>query len=224
MPLLLSLAALLLLAVLATRGRSAVPHGRGLVLGRVTTTPRDLPPPTPPGNGSRLNTLVGLGATTVLLIALAAVLIAGAMTVTLVASLRWRRRIRFRRSHVPTDGDPGAGTGDDVTLALVRGARSALTLLRQRTGGPPEDAVQQAWLALERAAADCGTTRRPEQTATEFTSALLDAHTVDRGSVATLRRLYQRARFGRPGSVTEVDARLAVDALDRIAAGLEVAR
>lgn len=224
MPLLLSLAALLLLAVLATRGRSAVPRGQGLVLGPVTTTPRSAPPPPPAGRGGPLSTIIGLGATTALLIALAVVLVASAMTLSLVASLRWRRRIRLRRSHLPADGDPGSESGTDVTLALVRGARSALALLRQRPGGPPEDAVQQAWLALERAAADCGTVRRPEQTSTEFTAALLGAHTVDRGSVATLRRLYQRARFGQPGTVTETDARVAVAALDRIAAELEVAR
>jgi hypothetical protein len=84
--------------------------------------------------------------------------------------------------------------------------------------------VQEAWLALEEAAAECGTARRPDQTPTEFTGAVLAGHDVDPMALATLRGLYQRARFGLPGSVTEADVATAITALDRIATTLAGAR
>jgi hypothetical protein len=220
LPLLASLAALLLLAVLAARGRSAVPHGPGLVLGQLTATPKSVPPQPPALDGRQLQTVVGLSASALLVIALVALLVSGSMVFVLLGSIRLRRRSRLARRSLP--GDPAAGGESDgeLTLSLLRGTRSALALLRQRTGGPPADAVQEAWLALERAAAEHGTTRRPEQTSTEFTEAVLAAHAVDRPALTTLRGLYQRARFGQPDTVTEADAEAAIAALDRIATAL----
>jgi Domain of unknown function (DUF4129) len=218
-PALLALAALLLLAVLATRGVSAVPHGNGLVLrgttnGTLTTVP--------PGRGiGHLNPALIAGASTFVALVLVACLIAGVMILAAVASVRLRRRrVALRHDGAPDEDFEGRDAG--AAMVLLRGARAAVARLRRRAGGPPADAVQQAWLVLEEAAAESGTARRPDQTSTEFTGAVLAAHDVDPGALVTLRTLYQRARFGRPDAVTEADADRAVDALDRIADTLTV--
>jgi hypothetical protein len=221
LPMLLSLAALLLLAVLATRGRSAVPRGRGLVLGALpTTTPHGVTQHVRTPKAPRLSPALGIGLSTGIVIALVAFLFGLVMVLLLLASLRLRRRRRLRLEPQPEHGEQAAGGDAGAGLTLLRGTRSALARLRQRAGGPPSDAVQQAWLALESAAAGSGTERRPDQTSTEFTSAVLAAHAVDQVALATLRGLYQRARFGLPDSVTEADAEAAIAALDRIAATL----
>jgi hypothetical protein len=216
---LLALAALLLLAVLATRGASAVPHGNGLVVrgstnGTLTSSP--------PGRaGGHLNPALLAGASTFVAIVLVACLVAGVMILGAVASVRLRRRrIALRRDGAADEEFEGRDAG--AAMVLLRGARAAVARLRRRAGGPPSDAVQQAWLVLEEAAAESGTARRPDQTSTEFTGAVLAAHDVDPGAMATLRTLYQRARFGRPDAVTDADADRAVDALDRIADTLTV--
>ncbi|HEX4703490.1 MAG TPA: DUF4129 domain-containing protein [Pseudonocardiaceae bacterium] len=217
LPILLSLAALLLLAVLATRGGSAVPHGNGLVVrgggdnGRITSFG--------PAGGhvpTKLNTMVTAGLSSVLAIVLVAYLVAAVMVVVALASLRWRRARKLLLRGAPAE-DLSDGRDATTAVVLLRGARAALVRLRQRAGGPPSDAVQQAWLVLEEAAAEGGTARRPDQTSTEFTGAVLTEHDVDPAALATLRALYQRARFGHPDMVTEADAEAAIDALDRIA-------
>jgi hypothetical protein len=218
---LLALAALLLLAVLATRGASAVPHGNGLVLRGSSDGHLS-------GGGSGGRTPVGhvnevllAGASTFVALVLLACLVAGVMILGALASVRFRRRrLALRRAGAEDEEFDGKATA--AAMVLLRGARAALARLRQRAGGPPSDAVQQAWLVLEESAAECGTARRPEQTSTEFTGTVLAAHDVDPGALSTLRVLYQRARFGRPDSLTERDAERAVDALDRIADTLTV--
>jgi hypothetical protein len=219
-PALLALAALLLLAVLATRGASAVPHGNGLVVRGNSQGQLTSGPPGPTG-AIRLNPVLLAGASTFVALVLLGCLVAGVMVVLAVASVRVRRRrIVLRRDGVADDEVDGRDAA--AAMVLLRGARAALARLRQRAGGPPSDAVQQAWLVLEEAAAESGTARRPEQTSTEFTGAVLAAHDVDPGALVTLRTLYQRARFGAPDAVTEADADRAVDALDRIADTLTV--
>ncbi|MGB2558106.1 DUF4129 domain-containing protein [Cellulosimicrobium cellulans] len=83
----------------------------------------------------------------------------------------------------------------------------------------PHDAGVAAWVALEHAAARAGTRRDPAQTPTEFTTAVLTSTPADPHAVATLRRLYHRARFGEnPLGTTDLDA--ARHALTRIATDL----
>lgn len=219
-PALLALAALLLLAVLATRGASAVPHGNGLVV-RGNSQGELSSGPAGQTEAGHLNAALLAGASTFVALVLLACLVAGVMILAAVASVRLRRRrIALRRDGAADDEVDGRDAA--AAMVLLRGARAALARLRQRAGGPPSDAVQQAWLVLEEAAAESGTARRPEQTSTEFTGAVLAAHDVDPGALATLRTLYQRARFGRPDAVTDADADRAVDALDRIADTLTV--
>jgi hypothetical protein len=173
----------------------------------------------PPKVGGNLDTVLGVGISTVIVIALVAYLIGVILFVALLATLRrHRRRLDLHRTATPAETDGGAD--GETARMLLRGTRSALARLRQRAGGPPSDAVQRAWLALEEAAAEGGTGRTPDQTPTEFTGAVLAAHDVDRTAVDTLRGLYQRARFGTPNAITESDAEAAIEALDRIAATL----
>ncbi|HEX3590969.1 MAG TPA: DUF4129 domain-containing protein [Pseudonocardiaceae bacterium] len=223
LPLLLSLAALLLLTVLVARGGSAVPQGTGFL-----TAPTSNPPlhlhvnPLQGRNLGKLNPVVGITLSSEIALALVVALFGLAMAMLMLTSIRVRRRRRFDEPAV--DGDDGLLVpGGDLAM-LLQGTRSALAWLRQRAGGPPGDAVQQAWLALEEAAAESGTARLPQQTSTEFTAAVLAAHRVDPDALATLRGLYQRARFGEPDSVTEADAELAIAALDTIAETLAARR
>lgn len=222
LPLLLSLAALLLLAVLVARGRSAIPVSTGLLRAAPTTVPRTqhvVPQNTDLG---RLDPVLGVGLSVELAIALVALLFGLATAILLLGTIRLRRR--RRTTVVVSDDAQGLSVdGPDVAL-LLRGARSALLRLRRREGGPPGDAVQEAWLALEQAAEESGTARRPEQTSTEFTTALLAAHQVDRAALDTLRGLYQRARFGAADAVTEADAQAAVVALGTIVHTLAAGR
>jgi hypothetical protein len=218
-PALLALAALLLLAVVATRGASAVPHGKGLVVrgsdqGTLSSPGR----PQPVGH---VNDVLLAGVSSFVALVLIACLVGMVMILGTVATVRLRRRRRVVRQEGAGD-EEFDGRGVAAAMVLLRGARAALVRLRQRAGGPPSDAVQEAWLVLEEAAAESGTARRPEQTSTEFTAVVLAAHDVDRGALATLRTLYQRARFGRPDAVTDADAERAIDALDRIADTLTV--
>jgi hypothetical protein len=219
-----SLAVLLLLAVLTARGRSAVPKGQGLLIngGLVTPTNHD-PPLIKPPSSPRINPVLGIGLSTIIAVALVAFLFSMVSVLLMIRLNRGRRRRRQSRPAVPAHEPVGAGE-PELAMVLLRGTRSALELLRGRSGGPPSDAVQAAWLALEEAAAESGTTRHPHQTPTEFTGAVLAAHAVDRAALAALRGLYQRARFGRSESVTEADADTAVSALERIAHDLAAGR
>lgn len=220
LPVLLALAGLLLLAVVASRGGSAVPRGNGLVIRAGDTPQVTLPAGTTSGQ-VHLNSAVTAGLSTIMALALVAYLILMAAIVVMLASVRLRRARRSALRGGPADEET-EGKYATSAVVLLRGAKAALRQLRQRAGGPPSDAVQQAWLVLEESAAECGTARRPEQTSTEFTGTVLAAHDVDPGALSTLRVLYQRARFGRPDSLTEWDAQRAVDALDRIADTLTV--
>jgi hypothetical protein len=211
LPLLLSLAALLLIAVVVAHGRSAVTHGRGLVLTPAPPRQQSVTQPVQrlPGSGGEAASVAGISIG-VILVLLAVVLMAAA----LIGMVERRRRVRLR-GRSSGDLEPADDAPEITARALLRGARYALAELR-RTTGPPSDAVQRAWLAMETAAGECGTARDPAQTPTEFTSVLLSAHEVDPTAVTTLLTRYQRARFGDPDSVTSADADAAETAIDRI--------
>lgn len=211
-----AVAGLLLLAVVVARGSSAVP-----------SAPRDVdvewePPPLTHA-GSQANEPAGDSArndmaeftdepdrirTGVLVVVLVLVLVAVSLVVL--------RTLRRRRRRVWV-GIPGA---DEVEAAmparLRRAAEHARTTLAARTGGPPDDAVVAAWLTLEEAAEAEGAGRLPHETPTEFTVTLLGRYTTDEPALDELRALYQRARFGPPGDVGEVDVQRATDLLDRV--------
>ncbi|WP_285503924.1 DUF4129 domain-containing protein [Actinokineospora sp. NBRC 105648] len=211
LPSLLVVAAFLVLAVVAARGESAIPAGPGLA------ARPDPPPPPPPRateatEGNPLLDLINGISTGVLLVLIAAMLLIGlAGLLATLAGVR-RRRVRLARPEFERADTPEATTGA-VAHALATAAQAARLELSRRDG-TDADAIITAWLTLERAAATLGTPRAAHQTPTEFTEAVLSAHTPDATALKILRTCYHRARFA--DTVTEADTAAATDALTRI--------
>jgi hypothetical protein len=212
-----AVAALLLFAVVAARGKSAVPGSL-----------RDVP--LERGTGERVSSggvTLDDGATDLDIVdelqLVQAALVIAAMILLLIAFAAFVRRLQRMRRR-PLRLGVGVGEAEEeigvleptMRARLRRAAQQARNDLAARPGGLLSDAVVAAWLRLEEAAAHEGAGRAPHQTATEFTTALLSRYAADESALTELRELYQRARFGPPGHVTEADADAAVDALDRI--------
>lgn len=207
LPVLLSVAAFLLLAVVAARGSSGIPRGTpelGLGLGSDAGDPPFGVPPI-----SSEPVAYGVGA--LVIVVLAAVLFGFAMVLVALSSIRFYRRKRTRVRVVLADETV---TGNESWLTDA--SRRALVQMDRKIGGPPSDAVIAAWVELEESAARTGIERQPHQTPTEFTAAVLAGQNADEKALRTLRRLYHRARFGKPGSITEDDASQARRALETI--------
>lgn len=133
---------------------------------------------------------------------------------------RWLWQRRPRRAVLieerPDTTPAGVIAAEPDLPALVRGADAAERILAE-TGGVPRDLVLRCWLALEEAAMASGVPRRPSDSPTEFTGAVLRSTQADRSSVDTLLRLYHRARFS-DHEVTDDDVRTARTAVIRLAA------
>ncbi|MEV0679950.1 DUF4129 domain-containing protein [Actinosynnema sp. NPDC050436] len=207
--------AALVVVAIAASGTSPVPYA--------DTGPRGEVAPTlvPSQRQSDLNDIAPSDAGGSL-VAVFLVLVVAALVVVvgLLITVRLPRRRRRGVGRAAEAADSGAESAPDL---LVRGAREALEELRTRTGGPPRDAVVLSWLRLEQAASETGAARRPAETPTEFTGALLARHRVDEQATGALRAAYQRARFG-TAEVTDADARTAEDALERIVRDLGATR
>jgi hypothetical protein len=151
----------------------------------------------------------------------------GLLLAALVALAVYRLLRRLRAAWRPDESEvePGVMEADVPSEAVsVDLASLATALARARAHleghAEPSDAVVAAWVALEDEAALQGTARQPFQTATEFTSVLLQHSPAPPDAVATLRELYHRARFtSRP--VTAKDVLRARDALDRITQAID---
>ena len=143
-----------------------------------------------------------------------------AVLVGLAYLVRWLWQRRPRRAVLieekPDTTPAGVIAADPDLPALVRGADEAERILAE-TGGVPRDLVLRCWLALEDAAQASGVPRRPSDSPTEFTGAVLRSTQADRGSVDTLLRLYHRARFS-DHEITDDDIRTARTAVIRLAA------
>ncbi|ANZ36381.1 hypothetical protein BBK82_10220 [Lentzea guizhouensis] len=130
---------------------------------------------------------------TVFLVVLMGLVLFGLVGIVLAVELpRWRRR----------RGTRGVEVGETVQheQAVVRRVEKALQEFTAHPDRAPKDAVMAAWLALEETR-----TRKPHETATEFTQSL-------GVNADVLRNLYQRARFGHE----EVTARQADEARDEL--------
>lgn len=132
---------------------------------------------------------------------------------------RWLWRHRPRRAVVveakPATTPAGViGVGANVS-ALLHGAEAAENILAE--SGVPHDLVLRCWLALEEAAAASGAARRPSDSPTQFTGAVLRSTAADRASVDTLLRLYHQARFSHH-PITDDDVRAARTAVIKLAA------
>jgi uncharacterized protein DUF4129 len=209
--------ALLLFAVVSARGKSAIPGSlRDINLERGVGDPVSVNGVPPDENAYKVDIVdeLQLVQTSIVIAAMILLLIAFAVLIRRLQQLR-RRPVRLGVGIQEVEEEIGA-LESHLQLRLRRAAETARTELAARDGGPPGDAVIAAWLRLEEAAEHEGAGRKPHETATEFTAALLDRYTTSEPAMAELRVLYQRARFGPPGEVGEDDVRRAADALDRI--------
>lgn len=151
-----------------------------------------------------------------------------AVLAVLIYSLRqvWRTRLHHREEFFEVDdvAEDATGTrpGGVVNLpALADAVEEALQRLDDVR--EPRDAVVAAWVELENAAARHGWERDPAETSTEFTAHLLAVSPAPAEAIATLRRLYQHARFA-AHPVTGDDVLSARAALESIARELEKRR
>ncbi|ALG06545.1 DUF4129 domain-containing protein [Kibdelosporangium phytohabitans] len=209
LPVLLAVAAFLLLAVVAARGSSGIPTG--VVepgAGSGSAASGGAPPEAPPVSSD----VFGYGAGVVIVLVFVVAFFGLAILLVALSGIRARRHKRARQRGIVADE-----VVDGAEPWLARAGKRALLELDSKVGGPPSDAVIAAWVQLERSAAETGVERQPHQTPTEFTAAVLAAQNADAEALATLRKLYHRARFGRPGGVTDDDAVLARRALEQIA-------
>ncbi|PRY46679.1 uncharacterized protein DUF4129 [Umezawaea tangerina] len=210
--------AALVLVALEARGSSPVVYGARLVPPAVAA--RSASPPTDDLLASDGVAGVVGGSVVVVLVVLFVLLSVASLGIVLFMVGPRRRRVRRGYDAVGETAQEAADGGGGAVV-LLSGARKALGQLRERVGGPASDAVVAAWLDLEDAAERCGAPRRRHETSTEFTGALLVRYEVDAEAAATLRGLYQRARFGGAGGVSAQDAERAVDALERVVVSLD---
>lgn len=146
----------------------------------------------------------------------------------LVAYGLYRLFRRLREAWLPEDAEAGIDRLDDGDVpgeTLVVDISSLATAVARAdahlaAAAEPGDAVIAAWVALEDEAALQGAGRDPAQTATEFTTVLLEHTPAPPDAVAVLRGLYHRARFT-DHPVTADDVRRARESIGRIAAALD---
>lgn len=149
----------------------------------------------------------------------------GALLVALIAfGVYWlvrRLRASWRPEESAVQPDVLDGDGETLTVDIASLATAVARANAHLSGSAePGDAVIAAWVALEDEAALQGTRRDPAQTATEFTTALLQRTPAPADAVAVLRGLYHRARFtDRP--VTPDDVLRARSSITRIARALD---
>lgn len=135
-----------------------------------------------------------------------------------VVLLVWLVR-RIARIRLPDP--PDAGVRSRADLFTVEQAQETLRFATQRLHnvGDPHEAVVAAWLELERAVAEHGPVRAPQQTTAEYVTAVLAGVDLDRERLGSFAELYRRALFdARP--LTDADRAAAIDILDALAAQL----
>ncbi len=133
---------------------------------------------------------------------------------------RWLWQRRPRRAVLieekPDTTPAGVIAADPDLPALVRGADEAERILAE-TGGVPRDLVLRCWLALEDAAQASGVPRRPSDSPTEFTGAVLRSTQADRGLGGHVAPALPPRPLLRP-RVTDDDIRTARTAVIKLAA------
>ncbi|HEX9337619.1 MAG TPA: hypothetical protein VF892_17120, partial [Pseudonocardiaceae bacterium] len=117
LPLLLSLGALLLLAVLAARGGSAVPHGNGLIVRGRDAQPAPQAPVVSPGQGHP-NTVLTVGLISVVAIVLLTYLVGAIVIVMVLAQVRLRQRRRAIHRGGQEDEESEGGYGASAVVLL----------------------------------------------------------------------------------------------------------
>jgi hypothetical protein len=111
----------------------------------------------------------------------------------LFALVRWLLRRPPATTVARTGADTQAASEAEARI-LRSGLAAAIEILAvERDLG---NAVVQAWQGLQDAAAEAGLTRRPAETASEFTARILYRSRGSAAPIAVLLSLYQRVRFG----------------------------
>lgn len=156
--------------------------------------------------------------------AVAALLILGMTALALLV----RFLLRFRPQHPTGDGPLEQADLQQQDLpALAADALPAWTdashaLLTEEAD--TSDAVIRCWLDFESLCSAVGVVRTPAQTTSDFAAAAAAALELPLPPLATLTRLYQRARFGRTGTgalpLGRDERELAVAAVRELAAAL----
>ncbi len=134
--------------------------------------------------------------------------VAGVVLYLLLRALPWSTLRHVPRAIVGGHVDELPDAAEDLR-AGVRAASDALS-------GEGAQAVIDAWLALESAAAATGAARGAAQTPSEFTADLLRRHHADSTGTSTLLALYHRARFSPDPGITPDDVAIARQALRSI--------
>ncbi len=148
------------------------------------------------------------------------VLLTGAL-LALVVRLLMRHRVGVSATSRHGRGQPARPAGvapSGLADSLAAAAASAAVAMQGRRAS--KDAVIACWLELEAAALTAGTPRDAAQTPSEFTAAVLAEQHASPQAVATLLRLYHRARFSAAAMPDHAGAD-AAEALARVAADLQ---
>lgn len=122
-----------------------------------------------------------------------AVVVAVAILVGVARLFRHLTRRAPRTNIVRLGADARAPSEADARI-VQSGLVAAIEILREARD--PGNAVVRAWQGLQDAAASAGVTRRPAETASEFTARILYRSRGSAAPIAVLLSLYQRVRFG----------------------------
>lgn len=147
-------------------------------------------PTAQPTHGTASPTATGPTTRTLLAIVVLLGIIALVLLVRYLVRFRLGQRTEFARS------EPG-GIADRLEARELARFRDSLDAAEAALHGDEEHstAVIRCWLALERAAAEAGQSRRGSQTPTEFTVRLLSIFDAAPKDIDVLLRVYHRARF-----------------------------
>lgn len=148
---------------------------------------------------------------------LTALLWAGvAVLAVLVVLSAWRNRPKFRLPRFRRRPSDDFEVLDELTAVMAADAAEQRAALVR---GSPRNAIVECWMRLEGAVVDAGMERRASDTSAELTVRVLARRDVDSSAISTLASLYREARFSEH-VMTEASRREAIDALDRVHAGL----
>ncbi len=221
-----AVAVVLALAVLTAGAAGPAPRDPSSRIA-VDTAPLPTPSPTPTRTAASQEQSVAEPVTVE--VSAGQMVLVGAVLMVALAALLLRPGSGGRAPVRPVPAaHPGGAVGaPGAELRPLEGAvEDAASQLARPGSRSTQDAVIACWLRLEEGAAAAGTARRPAQTPTEFTAAVLAGATGPGDAEVAVRdllHLYHRARFGsRP--LEEGAAERAAADLDRIRAGLAARR
>jgi Domain of unknown function (DUF4129) len=211
----LAIAAVLLVAVVATGGRVPLAHegsGGWHLTPRGTTRVVATPSSLPGGQAQPQPTeLPGEGVLAVL--AQAAVIIVGGTVLVLIGRTMMRTR-RLVHEQLSLERDLEHPLATDRIVDAVDDSLTALA------SGPVDEVVVACWVRLEDAAAAAGAARDPSETPAELAARVLGDLHAPADAVAALLALYRTARYSHH-ALDDTDRATAIRSLQEIRAAIE---